>query len=130
MPNTGDTFTTVLKKAHLEWGTYRHTSTRGLVYGEAYLQIPADVARNLLIYNNNQTGANTDYFCVSRDDFLENVRLKASGCSTAGDVYAKQFHGSGNLKVLGDWFHYIDASIGDRIKITWTSPIDIEVEKL
>lgn len=34
MPKTGDTFTSTLKKAHLEWGSHRHTSTRGTVYGE------------------------------------------------------------------------------------------------
>ena len=37
MPNIGDNFITTLKKAHLEWGTYRHTLSRGLIYGEGYL---------------------------------------------------------------------------------------------
>ena len=42
MPNTGDTFTTILKQAHLEWGSHRHTNSRGVVFGEGYLQIPMD----------------------------------------------------------------------------------------
>ena len=51
MPNTNDSFITTLKKAHLEWGTHRHTNTRGIVYGEGYLQIPISEARRLDIYN-------------------------------------------------------------------------------
>ena len=56
--------------------------------------------------------------------------LKASGCSRAGNIFAKQFHGSSDLKVLGDWFHHINASIGDRIKILWVTPTDITIERL
>lgn len=132
MPNTniGDNFITTLKKAHLEWGTYRHTSSRGLIYGEGYLQIPAKIARQLQIYNSNQVGVITEYNCNSIDGFLQNVILKASGCSRVGNVFAKQFHGSGDLKVLGDWFHHINASIGDRIKILWVTPTDITIERL
>ncbi len=40
MPSTGDSFITILKKVHLEWDTYRHKSSRDLIYGEEYLQIP------------------------------------------------------------------------------------------
>lgn len=31
MPNTGDSFITTLKQAHLEWGSYRHTNSKGIV---------------------------------------------------------------------------------------------------
>jgi len=130
MPNRGDFFITTLKRAHLEWGTHRHTLSRGLIYGEGYLQIPANIARQLQIFNSNQLGAITDYTCNSADEFLQDVTLKASGCSSAGNIYAKQFQGCGNLKVLGDWFFHINAIIGDRVKITWIDNISIEIERI
>ena len=49
MPNTGDSFITTLKQAHLQWGSHRYTDSRGIVFGEGYLQIPAYIARNLNI---------------------------------------------------------------------------------
>lgn len=129
MPKAGDFFITTLKKAHLEWGTHRHTSSRGIIYGEGYIQISRDVAKSIGIYNSNKGGVHT-FNCNSTDGFLSNVTLKASGSMTAGDVYAKQFQGSGNLRLIGDWFHHVNARIGDRVKVTWKSPTDIEIEKL
>lgn len=130
MPNTGDSFITKLKQAHLEWGSFRHTNSRGVVYGEGYLQIPAREARRLNITNSNLVGGNNLYNCFSSDGFLNNVQLKATGCSAAGNINAKQFHGKGNLQLLGDWFAYVNAIIGDRIEITWTSPTNIIITKL
>lgn len=130
MPNANDTFITILKKAHLEWGSHRHTTSRGVVYGEGYLQIPSTEATRLKIYNSNNKAAIIEYNCNSRDGFLVDVKLKASGCSNGGDVYAKQFQGSGNLKVLGDWFKAVDAQVGDQIQINWTSPVDIVIAKI
>lgn len=130
MPNIGDTFNTTLKKAHLEWGSHRHTSTRGIIYGEGYLQIPKPIARKLGIYNNNQAAALTEYLCSSTDGFLNNVYLKACGSSSKGDIYAKQFEGSGDLKLLGTWFSHVDAEEGDVINITWVSPSEIVIKKL
>ncbi|NGY86945.1 hypothetical protein F6Y05_21495 [Bacillus megaterium] len=134
MPRTGDQFVTILKKAHLQWGTHRHTSTRGIVYGEGYLQIPKSEARNIGIYNsngNNNNNSNIHIFnCNSADGFLVNSSIKASGSSTANDIYAKQFQGNGNLRLIGDWFNHVNAQVGDKVKITWTSPTDIEIEKL
>lgn len=37
-----------LKHTHLEWCSYRYTNSRGVVYGEGYIPIPANVA-----YSNN-----------------------------------------------------------------------------
>ncbi|OES43347.1 hypothetical protein [Domibacillus iocasae] len=128
MPRTGDTFTTTLKQAHLEWGSHRHTNTRGTVYGEGYLHIPRQVATALDIYNSNCPGANITYTCNSVDGFLQNVSLKASGCSTAGDIYAKQFQGNGNLQLLGQWFRHVNAQIGDQVRILFTSPTEMEIE--
>ncbi|GIN98104.1 hypothetical protein J6TS1_39740 [Siminovitchia terrae] len=128
MPRTGDTFTTTLKQAHLEWGSHRHTNTRGTVYGEGYLHIPRQVAISLDIYNSNYPGANIIYTCNSVDGFLHNASLKASGSSVAGDVYAKQFQGNGNLQLLGQWFSHMNAQIGDQVRIVWTSPSEINIE--
>lgn len=130
MPKYGDTYNVELKKAHLEWGTHRHTSTRGTIYGEGYLQIPIQHAKVFDIYNSNKVNANTIYNCNSLDGFLKNVPLKASGSSYSGYPYAKQFQGSGDLKLIGDWYHYISAVVGDRIKVFFTSPTDMLIEKI
>jgi len=130
MPVAGDQFITTLKKAHLEWGTHRHTSSRGIRYGEGYLQIPMNVAKSIGIYNSNQPEATFIFNCTSVDGYLNNVSLKASGSSSAGDIHAKQFQGSGDLKLIGDWFNHVNAQIGDKVKITWTSPVDIVIEKI
>lgn len=130
MPVTGASFITTLKRAHLEWGTHRYTNTRGVVYGEGYLQIPRPVARRLGIFNSNHRMANYLYNCRSADGFLERATIMASGSSKAGDPYAKQFQGHGNLQLIGDWFHHVGAQIGDRVRITWITPTNIEIEKL
>lgn len=130
MPTAGDTFIITLKRPHLEWGTYRHTNSRGTIYGEGYLQIPIADARRIGIFNSNQHGTMTTFNCNSVDGFLTNVRLKASGSSTAGAVYAKQFQGDGDLRLVGNWFSHVNAQIGDRVRVTWTSPTDIEIELL
>jgi hypothetical protein len=130
MPDTGDSFITTLREAHLKWGSHRHTSSRGIIYGEGYLQIPMNDARRLAIYNSNQLGALVDYYCNSDDGFLVDVVLKASGSVKAEAIYAKQFQGSGNLKVLGDWFNDVGAEEGDPVQITWTSPEEITIAKI
>lgn len=129
MPNTGDSFITTLKKAHLEWGSHRHTSSRGIIYGEGYLQIPASIARNLNITNANSTNNNI-YTCNSSDGYLLNATLIAAGSSFAGSIHAKQFHGKGFLKLLGVWYYTINAQIGDKIQIDFISPTQILLTKL
>lgn len=37
MPAAGSTFTTTLQRTHMEWGSYRHTNSRGIVLGEGYI---------------------------------------------------------------------------------------------
>jgi len=130
MPKKDNEFTVILKKAHIEWGTHRHTSTRGLIYGEGYIQISSKVATDLDIYMSNKVGANTEYTCNSSDGTLNNVILKASGSQGQNLEYAKQFQGSGNLKALGDWYHAINAQVGDKIKVLFTSPTDILLSKI
>ncbi|MBL1220293.1 hypothetical protein JET18_05555 [Chryseobacterium sp. L7] len=129
MPSTGDSFITTLKQAHLEWGNHRHTLSRGIVYGEGYLQIPAFIARDFDITNSNSQNNNI-YTCSSSDGFLTNVQLKSTGCSRAGSIHAKQFHGSRNLKLLGSWYAHINAQIGDKIRIDFISPTEILITKI
>ncbi|WP_368294117.1 hypothetical protein [Dehalobacter sp. TBBPA1] len=129
MANTGDSYVIELKRAHLEWGSYRHTNSRGVVYGEGYIPIPIDVAYSYSIYNSNfrRTGLGYNLFnCRSVDGYYNGV-LKAGGSREAGDVYAKQFHGNGDLQALGNWFAHVNANIGDRVEVTWVSPLDIVI---
>lgn len=130
MPNTGDSFVTTLKRAHLFWGSHRHTNTRGIVYGEAYLHIPISQARRLNIYNEKQPNGNIIYNCNTNDGFLTNSSLKSSGKRSENDVYAKQFHGNGNLKLLRTWFNHINAQIGDRIEVKFISPTEILLTRI
>lgn len=129
MPNTGDSFITKLKKAHLEWGTHRYTSTRDIRYGEGYLQIPAMDAYHLEITNDKEPTRSQIYSFSTADGFIQNGSLKASG-NQDRENYAKQFHGNGDLQLLGSWFDYINAEEGDEIKIEFTSPTDILLTKI
>lgn len=129
MAVAGDSYTIILNQAHLEWGTHRYTGSRGLVYGEGYIPIHSDIAHSFNLYNSNfqNTGLGYNEFnCISADGFFEGV-LKSSGCSHKGDIYAKNLHGSGNLRALGNWFAYCNAQVGDHVEITWTSPTDIVI---
>lgn len=129
MPVAGNTYTITLKRAHLEWGTHRYTGTRGFVYGEGYIPIPARNARAFNIYNSNHhpigLGSNI-YNCTSSDGFFSE-ELKAAGSSHAGAIHAKQFEGHGDLRSLGRWFAHCNAQIGDHVQVTWTSPTDIVI---
>jgi hypothetical protein len=129
MPKAGDSFVTTLKQAHLEWGKHRHTTTRGVVIGEGYLQIPADVAYDLEITNNSCTLRSAEYDFSTSDGFIVNDKLLASG-NQFKEEYAKQFQGSGDLKLLGDWYNHLNAQIGDQIEIKFISPTEILLTKI
>lgn len=122
-----------LKETYLSWGSYRNTSSRGFIYGEGYLPIPASFAKNNNIYNSNNhnigIGFNEFNFFTS-DGFINSGILKASGCSNAGNIHAKNLHVSGDLKGLGSWFAHINAQIGDTIRVDFISPNRIELKKL
>ncbi len=129
MAASGDTYTITLNKAHLEWGTHRHTNSRGQIYGEGYIPIPAQYARSYSIHNSNhnQTGLGFNEFnCTSTDGYF-NDTVKAAGCSSKGSIYAKNLEGSGNLQAFGKWFSQINAKVGDSIEVTWTSSTDIKI---
>lgn len=129
MPKTGEKFTTTLLQAHLEWGEYRHTDSRGVVYGEGYLQIPADHAYAFEITNDKDTTRSQIYDFNTSDGFITKGTLKASGNQNRIN-YAKQFHGNGDLKLLGDWFAHIGAKVGDQIEIKFTSPSEVLLTKI
>ena len=122
MPKSGDQYTITLKETHLDWGNHRYTATRDIIYDEGYIPIPKDKAVAFEIYNVNESRANNIYTFSTADKFFTDEQLKASGCSEAGDRYAKQFHGNENLKLLGSWFTNCSAKVGDTITVTFTGP--------
>lgn len=130
MPEQHDEFIVTLGKTHLGWGTHRYTQTREVIYNEGYLPIPKKIAVALEIYMSNKKDANIIYTFSTNDGFYINEELKASGCSTKGDIYAKNLAGNGNLKLLGKWFTHIQAQVGDKIKISFTSPTTIILSKV
>ncbi|KYG90123.1 hypothetical protein A0U40_07740 [[Bacillus] sp. KCTC 13219] len=130
MPSNGDTYTVEIKNAHLNWGVYRHTHTRGTVYGEGYIQIPSYIAESFNIFNRNHRTANAVYTCSSADGFLQNASLLASGNSVARGVYAKQFQGNGSLQTIGAWYHHVGAQVGDFVKVTFTGPNSMIIEHI
>ena len=132
MANTGNSYTITLRKSHLEWGTHRYTGSRDQIYGEGYIPIPSQYAYSYNLLNNNGTGyrdimGQNIFNCKSADGLFQGT-LRAQGCREAGDKYAKQFSGDGNLKALGTWFAQIGAVVGDRVRVSWVSPVDIVIE--
>ncbi len=130
MPNTGNCFIATLKKTHLGWGTHRKTNSRPKIEEECYLPIPSNYALRFQITNLHYEGRSNVYKFSTSDKFYENQELKASGNKKKGDIYAKNFHGNGDLKLLGAWFKHINAQIGDEIKVEFVSPIEILLTKI
>ena len=131
MARTGDTYTILLNRAMLEWGTHRYTDSRGQVYGEGYLAIPAQYAYDFKLFNGNHTG-NVDvlgeniFRCTSTDGFL-NCLVKSQG-NQSDTEYAKQFSVNDDLKALGNWYHNNHAVPGDSVRVRFISPTDVEFE--
>lgn len=130
MPKQGDNYKVKLIETYIKWGEFRNTDSREKIIDEVYLPIPATKAREYGIYNSNKVGANTDYDVITSDGFAINGKLKAQGSSEAGNIYAKNLSGSGNLKLLGPWMAHINAKVGDEIKIEWTNETTIKLTKL
>ena len=129
MAVAGNSYTIVLKRPHLQWGVVRYTGSRVTVYGEGYIPIPANISRRFNLYNSNSssTGLGYNIFnCTSADGFFSG-QLKSGGCSASGSIYAKQFHGYGNLRALGSWFAHLGAVAGDQVEVRWTSATDIVI---
>lgn len=133
MAKSGDQFIVTLGKTHLGWGTHRYKESRTIIREEGYLPIPASVAKKIGLYNSNhsETGLGFNEFEFSTSDkFITNKKLKSSGASKGGDIYAKNFHGSGELKLLGSWFNHIGATEDDKIKIEFISPTELILSKI
>lgn len=129
MPKAGDSFVVRLKDTHVDWGEYRYTNTRDIIYGEGYIPIPRSKAKKFQIYNTNGSGSLPLYDCSSIDGFYQGVLL-AQGSSKKGDIYAKQFAEYKNLKGLGHWFSDVGAGPGDRVEVVFTSPASLTIELL
>ena len=134
MAKAGDSYEIELKPAHIEWGEYRHTNTRDFRDNEGYIPIPRNKAIEYRILNSNGTnkadvmGSNL-FQCRSADGVYNGI-LKAQGSSTAGDIYAKQFSGLGDLQAVGCWYNAVNAKVGDIVRVKWISPCEILIEIL
>lgn len=127
-------YTVTVQKAHLEWGEHRYTDSRGIVYGEGYIMIPASCARMYNLLNRNGTNGEDRlgdnlFYCYSADGTFSCV-LRSQGCHEAGDIYAKQFAGDKNLKAVGDWYYSQGVQIGDQVRVTWLSDTEVCIEVL
>lgn len=131
MAQAGDTYTVSLKPPHLAWGEYRNPTNRDIVSGEGYIPIPRNYSIDYKVFNSNHTpsglGCNL-FYASSTDGFLNNVLLLAQGCSTAGDVYAKQFSVQGNLQMIGNWYKSCNATPNNSVRVTWVNPTTISLE--
>lgn len=128
MPKSGDSYVVQLRENHLAWGTYRYTDSRAPRAGEAYLPIPVQRAREFGVYNENATNGDdvlgkNIFYCATLREYL-----KAQGCSNAGDIFAKQFAIADDLKGLGRWYRAVGAEPGDRVRVTWISSTEVEIE--
>lgn len=131
MAGKGDTYTVTIEEAHLKWGEHRYTGSRGIIYGEGYIKIPAKEAYRLNLLNINGTGGRDIwgenlFKCTSADGKFSCV-LRAQG-DQADDRFAKQFAGDKNLKAVGDWYYSAGANVGDQVKVTWLNPTEVVIE--
>lgn len=129
MAKAGDEFTITFRSAApLKWGTRRQHETRDKIAGERYIPIPRKLAKAYGVRNSNcGTGLGINIFKAHSTEGIFQGELKAAGCSKAGDVFAKQFQGNGDLKALEPWFTYHHAQIGDQVKIHWVTDDEIEL---
>ena len=119
MPNTGDCYTIKLKKAHLNWGTYRRRMTRARIRGEGYVPIPKQYAEAFGIRRGKR------FTAVFADGF-PSFTARAAGNSSKGSILPKQFQGDGDLKAFGRWFTHGGAREGDTVQATFTAPDTVQ----
>ena len=125
MAQAGDSYSIQLKPSHLAWGDYRNPTNRDIIQGEAYIPIHKKDAMKYSVYNSNHTQTGLGYnlfYASSADGFLNNVLLLAQGSTIGGDIYAKQFSVQGDLKMIGNWYKYCNASTHNSVLVTWNSP--------
>lgn len=120
----GISYEKTVLKTYMDWGNHRDHEHRDPRDEEGYIPIPSNIARNCEIYN-----AKVDpyiFICNSKDGFLKNAEVKATG-SIEGD-FAKQFTGSGDMQLFGKWYSHLKAKVGDTIVVTFVEENKIEVE--
>lgn len=121
MPTSGDFYSISLKMAHLDWGRHRYTHTRERIEGEGYVPIPKKYAERYGIHMG-------DRFTAVFADGFPSFPARAAGNSTAGDIWAKQFQGDGDLKAFGRWFANCGAAVGDTVIVTFLAPNIVRFE--
>lgn len=96
-----------------------------------YIPIPA---YDQQLFNENATmgqdiiGKNI-FYCTSCDGFFQKIKMKSQGTQSDGN-YSKQFSVNNSLQTMGTWYQHINVQVGDYIKVTWTSPTEILIEKI
>lgn len=135
MPAAGDSIISILTRSSLNWGTYRRTNSRSRRQGERYLPVRISYSRQFGIYNSNRNidrgdvvGVNV--FNAHSLDGVYRGTLKAAGNFRRGQVHAKQLQGNGDLRALEYWLAGNNAEPGDRVRITWVTEQDVELEFL
>jgi len=119
-------------RLYMGWGTRspkRRTESRPEIDDEAYISIPRADAQRLSIYMSNHPGVETDYEWTSSDGAHRGI-LKAQGNVCAGDVYAKQFAVSGNLKGLKNFIEDNGLSDDSIIQIDIVEPNKLVITPL
>ncbi len=130
MPKKHDSYIVELKESHLKnWGTHRYTNTREKRDSESYIPIPMSKAKEYNILNSNQSEDNIIYTAKFKNTDIS-VEVLASGSTKAGNKYAKQFHGKGNLKALTPGYEALGVQVKDKIKVTFVNEKTLEVEKV
>lgn len=137
MPSNGDYFTILLSEANANWGTHRSKDTRKPQQNEIYLPVPITDAKRLSLYNSNyingkdEFGINLYYYTayINSKEHSKGI-LKFQGCSSKGDIYAKNLSGYRNLKMLSRWIQDGNIKVGDTIKILFTSDKSLTLNKL
>ena len=123
MPKQGDQFIVELKETHIGWGMYRYTNSRPQIEGECYIPIPSLDAHRYGIYNSIHTQGRDilgqNIFNAKSTDGCFNGVVKASGNSQAGDPYAKNLSGKGNLRAFNYWFNQMNAIVEIKLKVAW-----------
>lgn len=118
MPNIGDMYTVQVKPSHIDWGQHRYTATRERIAGEAYVKIPKEYAVRYGIHVG-------DVYTATFSDGFPPFSVRAAGTSVAGDIYAKQFQGDGDLKAFGRWYASVGAQVGDTVQVEFISPTSV-----
>ncbi len=107
----------------MDWGEYRNPTNRPIIAGESYVKIPSDAARAFGIVRGSMF---TAHFTNGYSSF--SIKASGNGPVENGIQYAKQFEGigPGACKAFTPWYNSCGACVGDRVKVEFISPTDIQ----